>query len=37
MLVKLAFYAPNSFRFTPKNAQIMLDSQNNASLVPENA
>ena len=30
MLEKLAFYAQ-------KNAQIMLDSQNNASLVPENA
>ena len=23
--------------FRPKNAQIMLDSQNNATLVPENA
>ena len=38
MLVKLAFYAPSNSRFTPKkNAQIMLDSQNNATLVPENA
>jgi hypothetical protein len=37
MLVKLAFHAPGNSRFTPKNAQIMLDSQNNATLVPENA
>ena len=37
MLVKLAFYAPNNSCFPQTNAQIMLDSQNNASLVPENA
>ena len=38
MLVKLAFYAPSSSRFKPKkNAHIMLDSQNNATLVPQNA
>ena len=38
MLVKLAFYAPSNSRLTPKkNAHIMLDSQNNATLVPENA
>ena len=37
MLVKLAFYAPGNSRFTLKNTQIMLDSQNNATLVPENA
>ena len=38
MLVKLPFYAaPSNFRFTPKNAQIMLDSQNNTTLIPENA
>ena len=37
MLVKLAFYALSNSRFKPKNAQIMLDSQNNATLVPENA
>jgi len=38
MLVKLAFYAPDNSRFTPKKpAQIMLNSQNNATLFPENA
>ena len=38
MLVKLAFYAPSNSRFAPKkNAQIMFHSQNNATLVPENA
>ena len=37
MLVKLAFYAPSNTRFMPKNAKIMLDSQNNATLITENA
>jgi len=46
MLLKLAFYAPSNSRpkRCPKNgkksennAQIVLDSQNNATLVPENA
>ena len=37
MLVKLAFYAPSNSRFTPKNGHIVLNSQNNATLVPENA
>ena len=33
----LAFYAPSNLVLRHKNAQIMLDSQNNATLVPENA
>ena len=38
MQIKLAFYYPSNSCLTPKeNAQIMLDSQNNATLVPENA
>ena len=38
MLLKLAFYAPrNSVLRQKKNAKIMLDSQNNATLVSENA
>ena len=37
IVVKLAFYVPSNSRFTPKNAHIMLNSQNNATLVPENA
>ena len=35
MLIKLVFYNPSNFRFTPKNAQIMLDCQNNPTLVAE--
>ena len=38
MLLKLAFYAPgNSTLRKKKNAQIMLDSQNNVTLVSENS
>ena len=36
MLVKLAFYAPSNSPVYAKNAQIILESQNNATLVPEN-
>ena len=35
MPVKLAFYAPGNSRFIPNNAQIMPDSQNNATLAPD--
>ena len=37
MLLKLALYAPRNSTLRQKNAQIMLDSQNNATLVSENA
>ena len=37
MPLKLAFYAPEIPLYAKKNAQIMLDSQNNATLVSENA
>lgn len=37
MQVKLVFYNPSNSRFTPKNAEIMFDFHNNATLVPENA
>ena len=37
MLVELAFDVPSNSRFMVKNAQIMLYSQNNATLAPENA
>ena len=37
MLLKLAFYAPRNFALRQKNAQIMLDSQSNATMVSENA
>ena len=37
MLLKLAFYAPRNFALLQKNAQIMLDSQSNATMVSENA
>ena len=38
MQIKLAFYAPSNSCLAPKkNAPIMLDSQNNATLVLENA
>ena len=37
MPVKLAFYASSNSLFPPKIAQIMFDSQNNASLAQENA
>ena len=34
---KLAFYASRNSALRQKNAQIMLDSQNNTTLVAENA
>ena len=37
MLVKLAFYTHSNTLFMPQSAQIVLDSQNNATLVLENA
>ena len=37
MLLKMAFYAPRNSALRQNNAQIMLDSQNNATLVSENA
>ena len=37
MLLKLAFYAPGNSTLRKKNAQIMLDSQNNVTLVSENS
>ena len=37
MLLNLAFYAPRNSALHQKNAQIMLDSRNSATLVSENA
>ena len=37
MLLKLAFYAPRNSVLRQKNAKIILDSQNNATLVSKNA
>ena len=37
MLIKLAFYAPRYSDARQENTPIMLDSQNNATLVPVNA
>ena len=37
MLLKLAFYAPGNSTLRKKKCSIMLDSQNNVTLVSENS